>query len=243
MDVDGRTALVTGAAVGIGRVIAVRLADEGANVVLADIDAVGGAEAADLIGPSARFVPVDVRVPADVEALVASIDDGPGILVNVAGGIGPHVPGFPDSTPAQWGALLDLNLRSAMLATQFVLEPMRRAGHGVIVNVASSAGRGSQAYHHPEYAAAKAGLIRFTTALAGLRDRLNVRVNCLVPDWVLTDRARAELAAMVEEERAAAPNPIPLEVLTDAVLTLIRDDTLAGRVLVLDPDRPPYLLD
>jgi NAD(P)-dependent dehydrogenase (short-subunit alcohol dehydrogenase family) len=213
------------------------LAAEGARLVLTDLETAGP------IGPSSHFVPADLRVPADVEALVASVEDGPDILVNVAGGIGADVPGFPDSSPAQWGALLDLNLRSAMLATQLVLEPMRRAGQGVIVNVASSAGRGSAAYHHPEYAAAKAGLIRFTTALADLHERLNVRVNCLVPDWVLTDRARAERAAMTAAERSAAPTPIPLEVVTDAVLTLIRDDSLFGRVMVLDPGRPPYLLD
>lgn len=150
MDIDGRTALVTGAAVGIGRAIALRLAADGAMLVLSDIDAIGGAETAELIGSAARFVPADVRVAADLEAVVASVNDGPDILINVAGGIGADVPGFADPTPAQWGALLDLNLRSAMLATQLVLEPMRRAGHGAIVNVASSAGRGSAAYHHPE---------------------------------------------------------------------------------------------
>jgi NAD(P)-dependent dehydrogenase (short-subunit alcohol dehydrogenase family) len=75
-------------------------------------------------------------------------------------------PHFPDASPAQWGATLDLSLRGAMLATQLVLEPMRRAGGGAVLNVASTAGPGLAAYVSPEYGAAKAGLIRFTATVA-----------------------------------------------------------------------------
>ena len=128
-----------------------------------------------------------------------------------------------DATPAQWGAVLDLNLRAPMLATQLALAPMQRAGGGAVVNVASTAGLGSEPYGSPEYGAAKAGLIRFTSALAAVD---GVRVNCIVPDWVATERVTAE-------ERATTPPPIPLDTVADAVLTLIRDDTLAGRALVL----------
>src|SRR3954468_22444691 len=179
----------------------------------------------------ARVVRTDMLVPADVEALIESAGSLR-VLVNNAGGwLGsPH---FPDATPAQWGATLDLNLRSAMLATQLALEPMRRAGGGAIVNVASTAGVDEAAYASPEYGAAKAGLIRFTTAL---RERDGVRVTCVVPDWMRTERAEAELAAMTPQERAAAPEPLPLEVLTDAVVALIRDETSGGRVVVLRHD-------
>jgi NAD(P)-dependent dehydrogenase (short-subunit alcohol dehydrogenase family) len=229
VEIDGAVAIVTGAAVGTGRAIALRLAAEGAHVVVADVDVRGGEETVARIGGGrASFVRADMLVPADVEGLIARTD-GLRILVNNAGGwLGP--PHFPDATPAQWGATLDLNLRSAMLATQLALEPMRRAGGGAVVNLASTAGLGAERYASPEYGAAKAGLIRFTAALGGAR---GVRVGCVVPDWIRTERAEAELAAMTAEERAAAPEPIALEVLTDAVVALIRDDESAGRVVVL----------
>jgi NAD(P)-dependent dehydrogenase (short-subunit alcohol dehydrogenase family) len=182
-----------------------------------------------------------VRSPADVEALVARAD-GLRVLVNNAGGGGHVPPHFPDATPAQWGALVDLNLRGAMLATQLALEPMRRAGGGAVVNVASTAGLGLAPYQSPEYGAAKAGLIRFTSTLAGLRERFGVRVNCVVPDWVLTEGAEAELAAMTPDERGAAPEPLPLDDLADAVLALARADEHAGRVMVLKGGAPPRLL-
>jgi hypothetical protein len=67
-------------------------------------------------------------------------------------------------------------------------------------------------------------------------------VNCVVPDRVLTDRAQAELAAMTPEERAAAPEPLPLDDLADAVVAFIRDDVLSGSVVVVRGGAPPRLL-
>jgi NAD(P)-dependent dehydrogenase (short-subunit alcohol dehydrogenase family) len=100
----------------------------------------------------------------------------------------------------------------------------------LVVNIASTAGLGPEPYASPEYGAAKAGLIRFTAALHEVE---GVRITCVVPDWVRTQRAEAELAAMTPRERAAAPEPIPLEALTDAVVGLIHDDTSAGRIVEL----------
>jgi NAD(P)-dependent dehydrogenase (short-subunit alcohol dehydrogenase family) len=211
MDIAGRVALVTGASVGSGRAIAQRLLDEGADVVSADIGADPG------VG---RFLTLDVT---DDAALVVAMDElRPEILVNNAGGGGHIPPHFPQATAAQWSALLALNLRAPMLATQ-------RMHSGVVINIASSAGAEDGPHASPEYAAAKAGLIRFTTAT-----RLpHVRLNCIVPGWLLTDRAREELAAMTPEARAAAPEPIPLKALTDAVVTLITDDARSGAVVRL----------
>ena len=210
MEIAGAVAVVTGAAAGAGREIALRLAREAAVVVVADVDAAGG---------------------------------GLRILVNNAGGGGHVEPHFPQAAPEDWGATLDLNLRGAMLATQLALEPMARAGGGAVVNIASTAGLGLEPYHSPEYAAAKAGLIRFTATLAGLRERVGVRVNCVVPDWIDTERARAELARMTPAERAAAPVPLPPDAVPAAVVALLRDDEAAGRVVVLRPGEPPRLLD
>jgi NAD(P)-dependent dehydrogenase (short-subunit alcohol dehydrogenase family) len=122
-------------------------------------------------------------------------------------------------------------------STQLALPALAATG-GVVVNIASTAGLDHAPYDWPEYAAAKAGLIRFTTAMADPPRRwANVRVTCVVPDWVHTTRAEAELAAMTVDERAAHPTPIPLPVLTDAVIELVRNDDLSGHVVVLRPDQ------
>lgn len=249
MELHGKVAIVTGAAVGTGRSIARRLAAAGAAVLLADIDAAGGAQTRHLIaadGGRAEFVATDLRSEVDIAAMVDATLARFGalhILVNNAGG-GAHPPDrFPTASVGQWGSVLDVNLRGAMLATQLALEPMRRAGGGAVVNMGSTAGLGHAGHPWPEYAAAKAALIRLTACLGGLREAMNVRVNCVVPDWVGTDRAYRELAAMTPDQRAAAPDPIPLSDLTDGVVELIRDERLAGRILVLLPHRPPRLLD
>ena len=230
MDIAGRTALVTGAGIGTGRAITLALAAEGAEVVVSDVDEAGGNETVAMCAGDARFVKADLT---DADELGRLIDEAaPTILVNNAGGGGHIPPHFPDAAPEEWGATLDLNLRAPMLATQLVLPRMRQAGGGAIVNVASTAGLGSEPYRSPEYGAAKAGLIRFTSALGAID---GVRVNCIVPDWVATER-------VTPEQRATTPPPIPLETVAAAVIRLIRDDSLAGRALLLCRGAEPRLV-
>jgi NAD(P)-dependent dehydrogenase (short-subunit alcohol dehydrogenase family) len=229
MQIAGQIAVVTGAGMGSGRAIALALAAAGADVVASDIDGQRGRQTVAECRGRARFVHADLTVADDVRRLIHSAE--PTILVNNAGGGGHIPPHFPDASPAQWGATLDLNLRAPMLATQLALEPMRRAGGGAVVNVASTAGLGSQRYRSPEYGAAKAGLIRFTTALGAID---GVRVNCLVPDWIATERVTAA-------ERSTTPPPIPVATVAEAVITLIRDNTLAGRTMMLLRGEPPRL--
>jgi NAD(P)-dependent dehydrogenase (short-subunit alcohol dehydrogenase family) len=203
MELRGSVALVTGAAAGTGRAIALRLATEGAPVVVADVDAEGARDAVRAIeqaGGTARSIRADVTASDDVARMVEIAEEELGglrVLVNNAGG-------------------------------------------GAVVNVASTAGVGFGPHPSPEYAAAKAGLIRFTAALAALP---GVRVNCVVPDWIATDRALDELERMTAAEREAAPVPRPPEEIAAAVADLARDDALAGRVLVMWPGEPPRLLD
>ena len=206
MEIAGRTALVTGAAAGTGRAIARRLLDEGADVVVADI----------VPGDTGRFVYTDVTAPDP------RIFDGVDILVNNAGG-GHQPPGFP---ARGWEIKLDLNLRAPLGATQRALARGARA----IVNIASSAGHETGVHAYPDYAAAKAGLIRFTTAF---EPPPGVRINCVSPGWILTERAQAELDAMTPEQRAAAPPLITMEDVATAVVRLIADDALNHRVVVL----------
>jgi NAD(P)-dependent dehydrogenase (short-subunit alcohol dehydrogenase family) len=136
---EGKVALVTGAAAGIGRVIATRLAREGATVVVADIDQDGGAETVRQIeadGGRAALVLADVAVEADVRAMIAFAEQrfgGLDILVNNAG-IAPE-PYFPEAEPGHWKRTLDVNLRGVMLGIQFGMQAMRKRGGGAIINI------------------------------------------------------------------------------------------------------------
>jgi NAD(P)-dependent dehydrogenase (short-subunit alcohol dehydrogenase family) len=248
MDIAGKVAVVTGAGAGTGRVIALALAGLGARVVVADIDGEGAQAVSAIItgsGGIGRAVRADVCEARDVEAIAGAavnLGGGPQILVNNAGGWGAAGRQFPEATPAEWGAVLDLNLAAPMRLTQRFLAPMAQAGAGAVINISSSAGRGNLPYASPEYGAAKAGLIRFTTSLGGLRRSMGVRVNCIVPDWIRLDRAHAELAAMSPERRAALPPLIPPRTVADAVVTLISDDSLFGRVMVLPSGETRELL-
>ena len=204
---------MTGAAAGTGRVVARRLAREGAAVVVADVDESAGSATAAAIGGT--FVRADMTEPGDVRAMVAAAP-GLALLVNNAGGGGHVPPHFPEATPEQWGATLDLNLRGPMLATQLAIAAMPEGG--AVINVASTAGIEDAPYVSPEYGAAKAGLIRFTTALA---QHDGVRVSCVVPGWIATERDPGA--------------PIPMEAVAQAVVDLATDDGAAGRVTIIDP--------
>src|SRR2546427_6540880 len=105
MNIAGKVAVVTGAAVGIGRAIAVRLGEAGASVVAADLDVRGGERTCELIGPSARFVQVDMRDDAAVRELMSC---RPQILVNNAGGGAVLTPCFPDASVSRWSASLEV---------------------------------------------------------------------------------------------------------------------------------------
>jgi NAD(P)-dependent dehydrogenase (short-subunit alcohol dehydrogenase family) len=249
VEVAGKTALVTGAGTGIGRVIALRLAREGAAVVVNDVDDPAGTETSaeiDEAGGKASFAHADVTQDAQLEAAVAHAErtfGGLAILVNNAGGF-PY-PVFPEAPLEHWSRSLDLNLRSVMVAIHFAVPALHRNGGGAIVNIASSAGLGLAPHPAPEYAAAKAGIMRLTACLAPLAER-GIRVNCVCPHTVGTPAVRrriAELRADGEE----LPGPLqdallePEEV-ADAVVDFITQDELAGRILVLVGGKPPELL-
>jgi NAD(P)-dependent dehydrogenase (short-subunit alcohol dehydrogenase family) len=226
VELAGRAALVTGAGAGIGRAVALALAHAGATVAAVDLDEAAARKTVELAGGGTPF---RADVANDEELRSAFAAAGPlDVLVNNAGGV--SGPTFPDAPPERWSAVVDVNLRATMLATQLALETMRGRG-GAIVNVASVAGIGYGPHGAPEYAAAKAGVVRLTAALAPLAAD-GVRVNCICPDWVETPAARRSLEQATPEERAAAPPLVPAERVADAILDLVRDDSLAGRVLV-----------
>jgi 2-hydroxycyclohexanecarboxyl-CoA dehydrogenase len=182
---QGKTAIVTGAARGIGESVAEALAADGAAVAACDLDFDGARRVADRIASKydARTHALTLDV-ADRASVVAAFDEavaalGPvDILVNNAGVdvIGP----FVESTEESWDRIIAVNLRGAINTCHVVLPRMIERGSGVIVNTASEAGRvGSSG--EAVYSATKGGVIAFTKTLAREVARFGIRVNCVSP--------------------------------------------------------------
>jgi NAD(P)-dependent dehydrogenase (short-subunit alcohol dehydrogenase family) len=236
MQLAGKLALVTGGAMGLGRAIALALSHAGARVVIVDRDAAAGEAAArELAG--GRFVAADVTDERALRRLfeqLRALD----VLVNNAGGV--EAPVFPHAPAERWSAVLDLNLRAPMLAMQLALGSMRRRGEGAIVNVSSSAAVGLVPHPAPEYAAAKAGLMRLTAALAPLAEE-GIRVSCVCPGMVDTPASRRTRAAMTPEERSQV-FVRPAEDVARLIVELAADDASGGRVVSwLDREEPRVL--
>jgi NAD(P)-dependent dehydrogenase (short-subunit alcohol dehydrogenase family) len=205
-------AIVTGGGGGLGRELALGLAGAGHGVVVADVDEAAASQTADQIrgyGVPARSVPADLSDPAAAQRVLTVAQDlgGPHVLVNNAGG-----------WTSSWASTLTLNLTVPMLLTQSCLEPMRALGGGAVVNIASSAALGAEPYAAPDYGAAKAGLIRFTTAMGA---EPGVRVMCVVPDWIGLPRAHDEWSRLSPAEQAATRPLIPPGDIVAVVLDLI----------------------
>ena len=211
MDIEGKVALVTGAGSGIGEATALRLASEGAAVVVNDIDEGRGQETVGQIEAQdgrAAFVEADVASDQQVQSMVAFAEEtfgGLDILVNNAG---PYIcaPYFPEAEPERWNRVIDAYLRGVMLAIHYATPVLRERGGGAIVNIASGAGVGYGPQDAVEYAVAKAGVVRLTAALAALRERMKIRVNCICPGWVDTPMSQRTRSEMTPEELASVPS-------------------------------------
>jgi NAD(P)-dependent dehydrogenase (short-subunit alcohol dehydrogenase family) len=193
-DLTGKNAFVTGASRGIGRSIAVALAEAGADVALVARSEDGLAETASAVvsaGRKAFVIPADVtRQEAVGDAVAAAIDQLGHVDVVVNNACGSNfMVGFRDLRLAGWEKLMRLNLDSAVYVCHAFAGHLLDRGQGSVINVASVAGVASSPLLSP-YGAAKAGLISLTKSLAVEWGGDGVRVNALCPGWTATELNR-----------------------------------------------------
>jgi 3-oxoacyl-[acyl-carrier protein] reductase len=210
MDLLGKVAIVTGAGRGLGWAIAQRLAQDRANLVIAEIDGQSAQEKAAVIRQMERQalpVQMDVSRWTDVESMVKQVMtrfNRIDILVNNAGILGPYFPvmEYPEEI---WDQVIAVNLKGTFLCSKAVLPIMKKQGSGNIVSMASVAGKEGNASMAP-YSASKGAIIALTKTLAKEMAPYNVRVNCVSPTLIETDMVKG----MTPEQRVLLTSKIPM---------------------------------
>jgi meso-butanediol dehydrogenase/(S,S)-butanediol dehydrogenase/diacetyl reductase len=234
----GKVAVITGAASGIGAATARRFADEGARLVLSDLNEDGGASLARQL--DAAFVPADVADPAQVEALMQAAFDRCGALHVVYNNAGIGAFGkTPDLDVEVWKRVIEIDLHSVFYGCKSAIPYLRRSGGGAIVNTASISGLFGD-YGLVAYNAAKAGVVNLTRTVAIDHAREGIRVNCVCPGPIETPLIAPLLAVPVAV--TAYQDCIPMgrvgkaEEVAAAVAFLASDDAayITGTALVVD---------
>ena len=229
MKLKDKVAVITGAASGMGKAMALLFAEEGARVVVADIDDTGGKQTVDEINLSngkAIFVHTDVSKPSNIKNLIDAAIDAYSkidILVNNAGIFMKMTP-IEEIDESTWDRIFSVNVKGIFHGAKYVIPVMKKAGSGVIINTASMTG------HRPgsmqsAYASSKGAAITLTMALAGELAQYKIRVNCICPALTETPMLfHSELWEHVSD----APHPLGRlsrpEDIAQAALYLASDD-------------------
>jgi 3-oxoacyl-[acyl-carrier protein] reductase len=196
MYLEGKIAVVTGASKGIGRAVAEKLAEEGAFVHVADIDAAGAQATAEVLkvsGHLAASCAVDIADRESIQAMVDRILAESGridILVNNAGIFGKNRP-IDEIEMDDWDAVMSVNLRGTFMCSQAVIRGMAARRSGKIVNIGSMSAQTGGLKAGADYTSSKGAILALTKALARFGARYGITANSVVPGFILTDMTRA----------------------------------------------------
>ncbi len=235
-DLNQKVAVVTGGAAGIGRATVERFVEEGARVVIADIDAEGGAALAAELGPAAAFIQTDVADIDQVQALVdgcIEVFGGLDIMVNNAG-MGGSMARFLYDDLDDFTQVVNVNLLGVMVGSQRAARHMKANGGGSIVNVSSiagiSAGPGVMTYR-----ATKAAVIHLSKSIAIDLAPYDIRVNCVAPGHIQTDMVHYDMNPVMRYTQPLKRHGSVGDV-ANAVLYLASDQSaqVTGVVLPVD---------
>jgi NAD(P)-dependent dehydrogenase (short-subunit alcohol dehydrogenase family) len=241
---EGKVALITGAASGMGRAAAELFAAEGARVVVSDVtDGDDTVDAITSAGGDAVFVRADVSRADDCTAMVRAATDTYGalhILYNNAGIFPDDDGGVLDTPESTWARVMDINLKGVWLGCRAGIPAMLESGGGAIVNVASFVALMGAATAQIAYTASKGGVLSMTRELAVEYARRGIRANALCPGPIDTPLLRELLSDPARRERRMVHIPMgrlgQAEELAKAALFLASDDAsfMTGAALVVD---------
>jgi len=243
---DGKISIITGGANGMGRLAAMRFAEEGSKIVVADMDSAAVQVVVDEVndnGFEAIGATVDVREPEQCEAMVTSAVDtfgGLHVIYNNAG-VSPGDDDTPEVTTVDtWDFTFDVNVKGVFLCCKYAIPAMRSSGGGSIVNVASFVAHMGAATPQIAYTASKGAVLSMTREIAAIYARQGIRANSLCPGPVLTPLLAKFLSD--EEKRQRRLVHIPMGRFGEAIemvngaLFLASDESsyMTGQSLLID---------
>ncbi len=241
MRFDGKTAVVTGGASGIGKATALRFASEGARVFIGDIDEAGGAALADASGGAISFLRTDVTSETDIKALLAAADadSGVDILFNNAGAGGARET-IDEISAEAWDATMALLLRSVALGIRHAAPLMAKRGGGAIVNTASVAATQTGAAP-TAYSVAKAGVLHLTKLAAADLAKSRIRVNAVCPGFITTNIFTSAVGLEGEKKAMADQMIAALAATTQPVARAGKGEDIAAAVAFLASEDASFI--